>query len=76
MKATTLFITSISSTLQSIFFFIDQLIFFQQVWAALGTAIVSVAGVIFFGEHFDIAKVLCVSMIVLGVIGLNVIEEH
>jgi multidrug transporter EmrE-like cation transporter len=49
---------------------------FQQVWAALGTAIVSVAGVLFFGERFDIAKVLCVSMIVLGVIGLNVTEEH
>lgn len=40
-------------------------------WSATGTALVSVVGIFFFGEAFDIIKVLCVSLILLGVIGLN-----
>mmetsp|Transcript_6894 Transcript_6894/g.10896 ORF Transcript_6894/g.10896 Transcript_6894/m.10896 type:complete len:254 (+) Transcript_6894:127-888(+) len=46
------------------------------VWAALGTAIVSVAGIVLFGERFDTAKILCLSMILLGTIGLNLTEDH
>lgn len=48
----------------------------NQVWAALGTAVVSVAGIVFFGERFDLAKVICLSMIVLGVVGLELTGQH
>ena len=41
------------------------------VWAALGTAMISVIGMLFFGEKFDAIKVLCVVSIVSGVVGLN-----
>ncbi|KAG7351666.1 small multidrug Resistance domain containing protein [Nitzschia inconspicua] len=41
------------------------------VWAALGTAVVSTVGIIWFGERNDATKILCLSMIVLGVVGLE-----
>jgi multidrug transporter EmrE-like cation transporter len=47
-----------------------------QVWAALGTAIVSAAGIIIFEERFDNSKLAFLSMIVLGVVGLNLTDEH
>lgn len=37
----------------------------------MGTAIVSTVGIIKFNEDFDVAKLGCLAMIVLGVIGLN-----
>ncbi|CAJ1930560.1 unnamed protein product [Cylindrotheca closterium] len=37
------------------------------VWAALGTAIVSVVGITFFGENYDIYKLLGLGMIIVGV---------
>lgn len=37
---------------------------------------VSVAGIVFFGERFDLAKVICLSMIVLGVVGLELTGQH
>jgi small multidrug resistance pump len=40
-------------------------------WSATGTALVSIVGITFFGEQFDMVKVLCVSLILVGVIGLN-----
>jgi small multidrug resistance pump len=46
------------------------------VWAATGTAIVSIAGVVFFGERLDLAKIICISMIVLGVVGLELTSDH
>ncbi|OEU13416.1 Multi_Drug_Res-domain-containing protein [Fragilariopsis cylindrus CCMP1102] len=46
------------------------------VWAALGTAIVSIAGIVLFGERFDSAKIICLAMIVLGVVGLELSEGH
>jgi len=47
-----------------------------QVWAALGTAIVSVAGIILFNENCNPFKVTCILMIVAGVVGLNLSENH
>ena len=52
-------------------FFLWIHILCTQVWAALGTAIVSTVGIIKFNEDFDVAKLGCLAMIVLGVIGLN-----
>ncbi|VEU42799.1 unnamed protein product [Pseudo-nitzschia multistriata] len=46
------------------------------VWAAFGTAIISVAGVVFFGERLDATKIVCLFMIVLGVVGLEISDRH
>jgi multidrug transporter EmrE-like cation transporter len=43
----------------------------QQVWAACGTAIVSIAGMILFQEQKDAIQIVCLVMIVLGVVGLE-----
>jgi small multidrug resistance pump len=40
-------------------------------WSATGTALVSVVGITLFGEEFDVVKILCISLILVGVIGLN-----
>lgn len=42
------------------------------VWAALGTAVVSTAGVLLFEEPCDATKIACIVMIVVGVVGLNI----
>ena len=47
-----------------------------QVWAALGTAAVSAAGIMFFNETCDLKKAACLLMIVLGVIGLDSSDGH
>ena len=47
-----------------------------QVWAALGTAIVAAMGVMLFNESYDIVKLGCLLMIVAGVVGLNLRENH
>lgn len=46
------------------------------VWAALGTAIVSGLGIVLFNESYDMMKLGCLLMIVLGVVGLNLRESH
>jgi len=46
------------------------------VWASVGTAIVSIVGIVFFGERLDMAKVLCLAMILLGVVGLEMADRH
>ena len=44
------------------------------VWSALGTLIVTTMGIVFFAEKCTPIKILCLSFIVLGVVGLNVLE--
>ena len=46
------------------------------VWSALGTAVVSIIGIFYFGERCDTAKVVSLALIILGVVGLNLQEEH
>ena len=53
-----------------------DVLFFSKVWAAVGTAIVSITGIVFFGERLDTAKIVCLAMIVLGVVGLELTEDH
>lgn len=46
------------------------------VWAGLGTAAVAVAGVLFLGESMGWVKAASISLIVLGVAGLNLAGAH
>lgn len=45
------------------------------VWSALGTAVVSLAGIFMFGESCDYKKVISLGMIMLGVVGLNLQDD-
>lgn len=45
-------------------------------WAALGTAFVTVSGILFFQEDCDAVKVACLFMILAGVVGLNLRDSH
>ena len=40
-------------------------------WSGLGTALVAGVGFVYFGESFTVAKIASLSLIVAGVIGLN-----
>lgn len=41
------------------------------VWSGLGTALVALVGIMFFGDHVTGLKVLSIGLIIAGVIGLN-----
>ncbi len=41
------------------------------IWAAIGTATVSIAGMLLFSEGVDSIKIVSLSFIVMGVVGLN-----
>lgn len=45
-------------------------------WAAIGTAAVSMSAMVLFAEDFDLVKVGCLIMIIVGVAGLNLREQH
>eukprot|EP00978_Attheya_sp_CCMP212_P033045 scaffold131595_cov53-Attheya_sp.AAC.5 len=45
------------------------------VWSGMGTALVSVAGITMFGESCDAIKLISLSLIMLGVVGLNIRES-
>src|SRR4051812_14478712 len=41
------------------------------VWAGVGTASVAVIGYLWLGESMNLAKALCLGLIIVGVVGLN-----
>lgn len=41
------------------------------IWSALGTLVITAAGIIFFGESLTFTKLLCLCLISIGVIGIN-----
>ncbi len=41
------------------------------IWSGVGTAAIAVIGILFFSESVGLAKIICLTMIVGGVIGLN-----
>ena len=41
------------------------------IWSALGSTIVTISAIVFFGESFDLMKAISLTLIVLGVVGLN-----
>lgn len=46
------------------------------IWAGLGTAAIAVVGVVMLGESWDLTKALALTMIVLGVVVLNLHGAH
>jgi len=40
-------------------------------WSAVGTIVVTTAGVVWFGESVDAFKLACLALIIVGVVGLN-----
>ena len=45
-------------------------------WAAVGTVMVTAAGVIFFQEAMHPMKLISILFIILGVVGLNLFDGH
>ena len=41
------------------------------IWSGAGTAIITIIGVIFFGESFSLVKVGSIALIIVGVVGLQ-----
>lgn len=41
------------------------------IWSGFGTALITLIGIIFFKENISIAKVVSISLIIMGVVGLN-----
>jgi small multidrug resistance pump len=46
------------------------------IWAGLGTALIALVGVIWLGESWDVTKIVALSMIVVGVVVLNLHGAH
>lgn len=46
------------------------------IWSGLGTALIAVSGYIFFKESVDAMKVASISLIIIGVVGLNLSTRH
>jgi multidrug transporter EmrE-like cation transporter len=46
------------------------------IWAGLGTALIAVVGVVLLGESWDLTTVVALSMIVVGVVVLNLHGAH
>jgi small multidrug resistance pump len=46
------------------------------IWSAIGTALITVIGVLWFGEGMNTLKVLSLLLIILGVAGLQYSQEH
>jgi len=42
------------------------------IWTGIGTVGVAVLGMVLFGESKDIARILCIALIIAGVIGLKI----
>ena len=46
------------------------------IWSGVGTALITIIGVLFFKESFNTIKVLSVLFIIFGVIGLHLGNQH
>lgn len=45
------------------------------VWVGIGVCGVVIAGIVLFGESASIPRLLCVALILIGVIGLHIVER-
>jgi small multidrug resistance pump len=45
------------------------------IWAAIGTATVTIAGMLLFSEGVDSLKIASLSLIIMGVVGLNLRDD-
>lgn len=41
------------------------------IWAGVGTVLIAVIGFVYFGEQITLFKLACITLIVVGVVGLN-----
>jgi multidrug transporter EmrE-like cation transporter len=46
------------------------------IWSAVGTVTVTIAGMLLFSEGCDTTKMVSLSFIAVGVVGLNLIDDH
>lgn len=46
------------------------------IWAALGTVIVSTAGIVLFNERISPIKLISILLVIVGVVGLNLSDTH
>jgi small multidrug resistance pump len=46
------------------------------IWSGLGTALITIVGLYFFKESISITKILSITLIIIGVIGLHLSGEH
>jgi small multidrug resistance pump len=46
------------------------------VWAGIGTAAIAIIGMVAFGDPVSAARIGCITLIVAGVIGLNLAGGH
>lgn len=44
------------------------------IWASAGTALIAIIGIVFFKESVSPAKIISISLIILGIIGLEIFE--
>jgi small multidrug resistance pump len=44
------------------------------IWASAGTALIAIIGILFFKESVSPAKIISISLIILGIIGLEIFE--
>ena len=45
------------------------------IWAALGTALVAVVGIVYFREAAGVLKLACLALIIVGVVGLHLSDR-
>ena len=46
------------------------------IWSGLGTALITLIGVIVFKESVNMVKILSIALIIIGVVGLQLSTEH
>jgi small multidrug resistance pump len=46
------------------------------IWSGMGTAIVTVIGILYFKEPANLIKVMSIALIIIGLIGLNLARLH
>ncbi|MEW6210404.1 MAG: quaternary ammonium compound efflux SMR transporter SugE [Acidobacteriota bacterium] len=46
------------------------------VWTGIGAAGTAVLGIVLFGESREVLRILCLSLIVIGIIGLKLTSAH
>lgn len=46
------------------------------VWSGIGIAVLSIIGLIYFGEKMDIVKFISLILVIIGVVGLNLTSKH
>ena len=45
------------------------------VWAACGTALIALVGIVFFDESLSLIKIVAIALVIAGVVGLNLADS-